>query len=205
MRISGGYYKNYRLSVPKNRTRPTSGRLRQTVFNLCRDQIRGVLFLDVFAGSGAMGIEALSWGAKHATFIDKNKGAVHTIKDNLDRLNLKSQATLFPIDALKALKLLEKKGQIFELIYIDPPYGHTFNGGATTYLDAALSLIDQTCLLAEAGTLFCETTTFPVITSLRTLCLKDERKVGASRLLQFKATGVSVQSQSSRSQAHSPA
>ncbi len=203
MKITAGLYKNFRLIVPSG-VRPTSSRLRQTVFNLCSHKLKGAHFLDVFAGSGAMGIEALSAGAQHVTFIDQSPYSIHAIKKALDQLHIKSQATLFLMDVLRALRLLEKKGKVFDLIYIDPPYGQTVRGGSQTYVDATLSLIEQSGLLAEGGAIFCETTSFIKCVLPSKLCLQSERRVGDSRLFEFRANGVFDQSRSSHLQAHSP-
>ena len=187
MRVSGGLYKNYKLDVPKDRVvRPTSGKLRQTVFDICRHQIEGAFFLDLFAGSGAMGIEALSRGARHATFIENHCSALRVIKQNIARLNLNKQTTLLKVDALKGVKMLAKKGQVFNLIYIDPPYFSNLRGDKRRDIEVILSLIDQNHLIDEAGSLFYEGCAMPEIPfPLKHLFLKKKRKFGASYLFQF--------------------
>ena len=185
MRVSGGLYKNRKLTVPKGtKTRPTSEKLRQTVFNICQHHLPGATFLDVFAGSGAMGIEALSRGAKHATFIENNRLALHAIKENLSRLHLTDQAAIFSLGALQALKQLEKKREVFDLIYVDPPYGQKVKGCTETYLNQTLSFIDQSNLLSEKGILFCEETHMPIV-SLHQLFLDKKRNLGGTHLYQF--------------------
>lgn len=185
MRISGGRYKNFKLTVPKGgKTRPTIEKLRQTLFNICRGQIEGAKFLDVFAGSGAIGIEALSWGAKHVTFIEKSRAAICAIKENLSRLNLIKQATILSFDAFLALKQLAKKKEAFDLIFIDPPYGQKVKGTMSSYLDTSLSFIDQSTLLKEEGILFCEEST-PLTAPLKNLTLQKKRQVGGVYLYQF--------------------
>jgi len=185
MRISGGRLKNHKLLVPKGtQTRPTSEKLRQTVFNICQHQIEEATFLDVFAGSGAMGIEALSRGARHVTFIENSRQALHTIKENLTRLNLTQQATVLSKEAFFALKQLEKQKASFDLIFVDPPYGQKIKGSTQTYLDAILSLLDQSNLLSERGILFFEESNSPTV-HLNELFLDKERQVRDTRLYQY--------------------
>jgi 16S rRNA (guanine966-N2)-methyltransferase len=185
MRITGGRFKNHQLRAPKGtQTRPSSEKLRQTVFNICQASIEKSHFLDVFAGSGAMGIEALSRGASHATFIEKSSRALLTIKDNLTKLDLMSSATLLREDALIGLKKLIKNHAEFDLIFIDPPYGLKVKETQDTYLDILLTLIDQSSLLSSDGTLFFEETSSPKA-PLQSLLLEKKRKLGNTHLYQY--------------------
>ncbi|MCP5490961.1 MAG: 16S rRNA (guanine(966)-N(2))-methyltransferase RsmD [Chlamydiales bacterium] len=185
MRIAGGKFKNHKLIAPKgNTTRPTLEKLRQTVFNICQHTIEDATFLDVFAGSGAMGLEALSRGASHATFLEKNRLALQAIYKNLVNLQLSDHATVFPGDALLSLKKLAQKNASFDLIYIDPPYGQKVPGSSQTLLDATLTLIDTSNLLSSNGILFLEETTAPRVT-LTTLTLEKERPIGDCHLYQY--------------------
>jgi 16S rRNA (guanine(966)-N(2))-methyltransferase RsmD len=121
MRIITGLYKNRVLKTPKgDSTRPTSDKVRGSIFNILQNQIEGRTFLDLFAGSGSMGIEALSRGAASATFVEKERRAVHCIQENLESLQI--EAEILGIDALSAIKRLTKANRQFDLIYIDPPY-----------------------------------------------------------------------------------
>jgi 16S rRNA (guanine966-N2)-methyltransferase len=124
MRIIGGIFRGRLLSTPKGeQTRPTSSLLRKAFFDICSSQLEDTEFLDLFAGSGAMGFEALSRGAKHATFVDKSPLACKTITKNIELLGVQKQSTLLCMPALRALKLLQGKKKCYQLIYIDPPYG----------------------------------------------------------------------------------
>ena len=111
MRVSGGFLKNRPLSSPKKgcKTRPTSEKLRQALFNIIGPQTEGLLFLDLFAGSGSMGIEALSRGFFHATFVEKEGLALKCLNDNIKNLNLYAHATVMPFHVLHSLKKLEKR------------------------------------------------------------------------------------------------
>lgn len=121
MRIQSGIYKNQTLKTPKsNKTRPTSSKIRGSVFDILQNQIEGAQFLDVFAGSGSMGLEALSRGASDATFIEQAKIAAQCIRENLS--SLKISARVLQQEAKIALKRLAKENAHFDIIYIDPPY-----------------------------------------------------------------------------------
>lgn len=122
LKINGGSFKGLSLYTPAgSTTRPTSNMLREAVFNICQHKVQQAHFLDVFAGTGAMGLEALSRGAAHATFLENERNALSCIKKNIEKLSVKDKTSILPIDVLAALKKLE--GQTFDLIYIDPPYG----------------------------------------------------------------------------------
>ncbi len=121
MRILSGLYKNRQLKTPKGaKTRPTSSKTRGSVFDILQNRIDEAHFLDVFAGSGSMGIEALSRGAKSAVFIERDRLAAGCIRENLTNLGL--TATVLQSDAESALKRLVKQKKQFDIIYIDPPY-----------------------------------------------------------------------------------
>ena len=185
MRIAGGHLKNHKLSTPKGRlTRPTVEKLRQAVFNICQHDIQDAQFLDIFAGSGAMGIEALSRGAAHATFIENSRAALQAIRENLSRLDLVSQATVLPGDALTMLKKLSTSNPSFDLIYADPPYGQKIKGSHQSYLDTTLCFLDSSCLLKTTGTLFFEESTIPNV-ELVHLSLSKTRKVGNTHLFEY--------------------
>ncbi len=120
LRIFGGQFKGRQLKSPSSTTtRPTQGIVREAVFNICQDLIHGARFLDLYAGSGAMGLEALSRGAAHSTFVEKDRKAAGCIQENLTLLNLNPHSHVYNLDALQAIK---KMNQPFDIIYIDPPY-----------------------------------------------------------------------------------
>jgi 16S rRNA (guanine966-N2)-methyltransferase len=122
LKINGGTFKGLSLYSPSgNKTRPTSNMLREAVLNICQHKIQDAYFLDVFAGTGAMGLEAISRGAAYATFIENDRNALLCIKKNIDKLSVVDKTSVLPQDVLTSLKKLE--GQTFDLIYIDPPYG----------------------------------------------------------------------------------
>lgn len=122
LKILGGDYRGIPLESPSGKnTRPTLSMVRQAVFNMCQQKIENSLFLDLFAGTGAMGLEALSRGAKEAFFVEKQRQALHCLKNNIQKLHVEEKAIIYPVDVLTALKRLSDRS--FDLIYIDPPYG----------------------------------------------------------------------------------
>jgi 16S rRNA (guanine966-N2)-methyltransferase len=119
VRIIAGTHRGHRIAAPKGRdTRPTSDRVRESAFNLI-GPVDDADVLDLFAGSGAMGLEALSRGAAHATFVEQDRDACRVIGANLDKLGLK--ATVLQLDAVRALR---EERRTYDLILCDPPYGY---------------------------------------------------------------------------------
>jgi len=118
MRVIAGEFRSRRLqSLPGLETRPTPDRLRETLFDVLAFRIPGTLFVDAYAGTGAVGIEALSRGARHAIFLEKNRRAVELIRRNLESLDLGGRATVVQGSVL--LMLPANPGDI---VFIDPPY-----------------------------------------------------------------------------------
>lgn len=124
MRVIAGLYKGRNLrTVAGLDVRPTSDRLRETLFNILAPRISGTQFLDICAGSGAVGIEALSRNAAHATFIEASRRAVRAIYENIEHCHIEeADAEVIYLDALAALKQLANRGRAFDIVYFDPPY-----------------------------------------------------------------------------------
>jgi 16S rRNA (guanine966-N2)-methyltransferase len=120
MRIIAGSRKGHTIHAPRGaETRPTSDRVRENVFNIV-GPLDGASVLDLYAGSGAMGLEALSRGATHAVFVEQDGDAVHAIEQNLDKLRLR--ATVLRRDAVAALSAEASAGRKYDLVLVDPPY-----------------------------------------------------------------------------------
>jgi 16S rRNA (guanine966-N2)-methyltransferase len=190
MHIIAGNYKNRILSTPKgNQTRPTSSRLREALFNICQGSIVNTSFLDLFAGSGAIGLEALSRGASKAVLVDSSKECGRCISKNVDSLKVQSQATVLCNDVFAAIKKLSSSGNAFDIIYADPPYEMmgTFNGQVLPYSQQVLSLIDTLPLLKVGGYLYIEDVFTPEqLGEVPTLKLISKRRIGSTHLCEFQ-------------------
>lgn len=186
MRVTGGRFKNQILTSPKGKqTRPTSERLRETIFNIIQGAIEGKTFLDLFAGSGAVGIEAISRGASFATFIEQDRNAIYAIKENLKKLGLHQQTQLLRGDVPIRIKHL--KGGTFDYIFIDPPYEKGFQ-------ERTLLLIDELALLAPQGVIFVEESINHewVPPTFSTFQFQKKRKVGSTFLYEFVSSSVKL-------------
>jgi len=182
LKIIAGTLKNRSIIAPKgDTTRPTSSRLRETLFNICQQEIDGSTFLDLFAGSGAMGFEAISRGAKLAIFVDNDRNAVQCMRKNIETLELKENTVVIQGDVMQALERFIRQDRQFEIIYADPPY-------EDRYSNLLLQEIDRSKVLKPEGTFFLEEGSKVKldIDSLTTLKLISKRVSGQSTLFEFK-------------------
>lgn len=123
MRVIAGKYRSRRLAAPEGmQTRPTSDRLRETLFNVVAAAVADSVWLDVFAGSGAVGIEALSRGARMVYFVDAAARAARTIRDNLAALGIEEGFEVIERDAATALRMLDSQAVLCDFCFLDPPY-----------------------------------------------------------------------------------
>lgn len=123
MRVIAGKFKSRRLRTLRGMSlRPTSDRLRETLFDILGDAVVNCFFADLFAGTGAVGIEAVSRGAHHAVFIERQTPAVQLIRENLKSLSIGAEAELLAMDVLLGLKTLKSKNTPIDFIFLDPPY-----------------------------------------------------------------------------------
>lgn len=124
MRIISGTKKGYKLKGPKGKnTRPTEDRVKESLFNILGPIDEESIVLDLFAGSGSIGIEFLSRGAKKVYFIDKSYLSIKAIKENLAHIDLEESSKVIKNDAIRSIKLLGNEKIKFNYIFIDPPYG----------------------------------------------------------------------------------
>lgn len=150
MRIIAGEFSSRKLETKKgNTTRPTLDKVREAVFSSLGGFFDGGNVLDLYAGSGAVGLEALSRGMDVAYFSDKDREACNIIRKNIATLNVKDRAKLYPIPDMKMLSLMQQNGIRFGLIYIDPPYAKQKNLEVLRY-------IDENDMLEENGTVVIE-------------------------------------------------
>lgn len=171
MRIVGGSCKGRRLASFKGMSiRPTSDKVREAIFNILPREFPFKKVLDLFAGTGAMGIEALSRGAEEVVFVDIDQHSVSVIKKNLEACGL--DAKIFKRDTESAIRQLVKFNETFDLIFIDPPY-------QASLIDDTLKALDTGRLLNAGGFIVAETSKrAPVKAELKDLSLIDERKYG---------------------------
>lgn len=142
MRVIAGKARRLPLkTVPGQETRPTTDRIKETLFNILQPELADCRFLDLFSGSGAIGIEALSRGAESAVFVEKNPKACACIRQNLSFTKLEKDGTLLNMDVLQALRSLEG-GAPFDCIFMDPPYSQGLEQQVLAYLGHS-SLADE--------------------------------------------------------------
>lgn len=149
MKVISGLYKGRNIEgFDLDGTRPTMERVKESLFAIIQNNLQESTVLDLFSGSGNLGIEALSQGAKYAYLVDANTKATKTIKRNLETINI-SNAEVINMDYLKALDYLKTKNIKLDLIFLDPPY-------KTSYIEKSIDLITKNELLNEDGLIICE-------------------------------------------------
>ena len=142
MRISGGDAKGKQLFLPKGcPVRPTADMVKEALFSVLRS-VNQCSFLDLFAGSGSVGIEALSRGAVKAVFVERNKVLAHAVADNLGRCGFADRAEILAADVKTAIGILSEKQACFDLVFADPPYDTGFIGLTLQYL-AGSSIVSR--------------------------------------------------------------
>lgn len=149
MKVVSGLYKGRNiLGFDINGTRPTMDRVKESMFAMIQEYIKGSIVLDLFSGSGNLGIESLSQEASYTYFADKNKKAYLTINKNLSNLGI-NNAHVLNLDYKKALQYYRKNNIKFNLIFLDPPYD-------TNYIEESINLITEYNLLQDEGLIICE-------------------------------------------------
>ncbi|WP_339149784.1 MULTISPECIES: 16S rRNA (guanine(966)-N(2))-methyltransferase RsmD [unclassified Sutcliffiella] len=150
MRVVSGKWKGRQLkAVPGMNTRPTTDKVKEAVFNIIGPYFDGGLALDLFGGSGSLGIEAISRGMDKAIFVDKDGKAIQTIKQNVEAFDLKEQVEVYRNDAIRALNALKKREIQFDLILLDPPY-------KKHHLEDLIHKISEYGLLSPTGLIMAE-------------------------------------------------
>ncbi|MBS0627150.1 MAG: 16S rRNA (guanine(966)-N(2))-methyltransferase RsmD [Verrucomicrobia bacterium] len=186
LRIIGGEFKGRTLKSPSESfTKPTLSLMRKSVFDICQNIIEDSRFLDLFACSGAMGIEAISRGASHTTFIEKDRKTSKILLENIKSFNLEEKTDLLTADVFTVIKTLKKDP--YDIIYIDPPYPISKEPNSPVL--SLLHFLDKSSLLAPKSTLFVEEgapgTLHPEKETFERLRYKNSRKFGAALLHQL--------------------
>lgn len=151
MRIIAGKHRGRRLkSIKGNNIRPTADRVREAMFNVVAERVPEAQVLDLFSGSGALGMEALSRGAAYATFVEKNHDSINLIRANLELLGEVARSSVLKGDVWRMCEKLGREGRQFHIIFSDPPY-------KVDYHDTLIALILENNLVAPGGVIVYET------------------------------------------------
>jgi 16S rRNA (guanine966-N2)-methyltransferase len=176
LRVAGGEARGRRLKAPKG-IRPTQGMVKQAIFNLVGPGIEGATVLDLFAGSGALGIEALSRGAARVTFVDRAPRGLAILRQNLEVLGLNDRAHVVRGDVVRWLEVAPEEVGGASLVFLDPPYDDAV-------LDRALRVIDRS---GSAATVIAEHSRRQVMPSLAHLKVDRQRRYGDTMVTVFRA------------------
>ncbi|WP_456279460.1 16S rRNA (guanine(966)-N(2))-methyltransferase RsmD [Bacillus sp. AK128] len=176
MRVVSGTCKGHPLkAVSGQSTRPTTDKVKESIFNIIGPYFDGGLGLDLFGGSGGLGIEALSRGVEKVIFVDIDQKAIQTIKQNVEACRLKEKVEIYRNEAEKALKALIKRELSFDIIFLDPPYHKQ-------KLEALISIIDSNSLINPGGKIVVEHTTE----------VEMPEKIGKLNLIRFEKYGITA-------------
>lgn len=152
MRVIAGKARSLKLKTVEGlETRPTTDRIKETLFNMINSRLADCNFLDLFSGSGAIGIEALSRGAKSAVFVENNRAAVDCINANLKTTKLEANVQILVMDAISSINNLDKGGKVFDVIFMDPPYNHLFEKQVIENLQNSNIISEDTLIIVEAS------------------------------------------------------
>lgn len=145
LRIIAGTAGGIRIKTPDTeKTRPTLERVKESVFSMLQPYLEGAMVLDLFAGSGSLGLEALSRGAARAVFVDESKLCKAIISENIQKTRMTEKATVYQADVSKAISLLAHKGEKFDMVFMDPPYSRQF-------VNKILQLLEESDIIIENG------------------------------------------------------
>jgi 16S rRNA (guanine966-N2)-methyltransferase len=180
MRVIGGNARGRRLKVPTGRTlRPTAAKVKEALFNILPHDLSGARVLELFAGTGNLTIEALSRGAAEAILVDSSAESGKVIRENLHRLQLTDRTKVWITPVTRALRLLARRGETFDMIFLDPPYERKWMG-------STLKIIAEGKLLRESGVLVAEhSIREQVEPRYNSLALRDQRRYGGTLLSFF--------------------
>ena len=181
MRVISGKVRGLKLDTPKNDdVRPTTDRVKESLFNIINPYVIDSNVLDLFAGTGSLGIECLSRGALSATFVDVSKDSINIVKSNVKKARVENESTILNLDFKTAIDRLNVQNKKFDIIFMDPPYYKNM------FIDA-LSNIDNSDLLSEDGIIVVEhDTKDKFIDKIGRLEKSKEKKYGNTTLTFYK-------------------
>jgi len=157
MKILGGLYKGTNLFSPVGvDIRPALARMKNSLFNILMWQLEDRSVLDLFAGTGSLGLEALSRGAKHCLFIDHQRACIDSIQKNIDKLKLESKARVMVMDSFGVVSYALRTGERFDCVFIDPPYKYYDEGPDRAKLFGVITGIAEKNVLAKGGIIIVE-------------------------------------------------
>ena len=152
MRVIAGKARRINLISPSGMdVRPTQDRIKETLFNILQDDIPGCRFLDLFAGTGGIGIEALSRGAAHASFVERDKKALACIRENLAKTRLADDAAVYSMDVMAALGGYMSDSGVYDIIFADPPYHEEYEERLIRALSLSTAVGPETIIIIEAA------------------------------------------------------
>jgi len=178
MRVTGGSLRGRTLRAPREGARPTSDRVREALF--ARIDPEGAAVLDLYAGTGALGIEALSRGAERVTFVERSARCALVLRQNLEALELAGRCEVIVAEALPALSRLVEQDRRFDLVLLDPPYASDEAGGA-------LAVLSRSELLPEGAMVVLESSRRRPPAAVGGLEVIDERRTGDTLITRFRA------------------
>ena len=182
MRIISGKARGTKLySLEGSTTRPTLDRVKESLFNIIQNQVPECTFLDLFSGSGAIGLEAASRGANKTVLCEKNKAAISIIKKNIEKTHLEEKVELLNSDFVKAIK--ELKNKKIDIVYLDPPYKTDFIKIAIEELLKTENLTEDTLLIVETDE---EERIINQMEKIKGIEIADKRKYGRAYILFLK-------------------
>ena len=171
MRVIAGIARSVPLITPRGlETRPTSDQIKETLFNMLQGYIEGSNFLDLYAGSGQIGIEALSRGAEFAAFVEKSDEAVKCSKANVDKTKFADKSMILKLEVLSGIRTLELEKKRFDIVFLDPPYNQGLEQGILTALVGSAILNDEVIIIVEAS----KNTDFSFVDYLGLKIVKDK-------------------------------
>lgn len=186
MRIIAGEFRGRKLlSVRGMKTRPTSDRIRESIFNILSDTVQDAVVLDLFAGTGAMGIEALSRGARYALFLEQNREALAAVSQNIRNCSLENRTRIMRWDIVKNLNCIRNMPSPFTLVFMDPPYDQNM-------VEPALHNLMQTGSLSAGAVIVAEHTPAEIVET-QGVEITDQRKYGKTLISFLRYIGTEQQ------------